>query len=119
MSNIFDTRRVNMNIIKFIESHQTLALGLLWLFLVASLICTVVMIVTFLKKGDERKDYIVKRSAFSALVVAIIFLILNMIWNIFFEKNSSIGFEDSPIIYIGILSISCNIFYLINAKKHR
>lgn len=39
-----------MNIIKFIESHQTLGLGILWLFLVASLICTVVMIVTFLKK---------------------------------------------------------------------
>lgn len=108
-----------MNIIKFIESHQTLALGLLWLFLVASLICTVVMIVTFLRKGDERKDYIVKRSAFSAVVVAIIFLILKMIWNIFLEKNSGIGFEDSPIIYIGILSISFNIFYLINAKKHR
>ena len=108
-----------MNIIKFIESHQMFGIGLLWLFLVASLVCTLIMIVTLIKKGDERKGYVVRKSGLTALVVGIIFLILNIIWNIFFEKNSGIGFEDSPIIYIGILSISFNIFYLINAKKHR
>ena len=108
-----------MNFIKFIQTHQNLFLGLLLLFLVASLICTVVMIVTLVKKGDERKEFFVKKSALTALVVGIIFLTINIIWNIFFEKNSSIGFEDNPIIYIGIISIAFNISYLINMRKYR
>ena len=108
-----------MNTTKFIESNQMFGLGLLWLFLVASLICTLIMIVTFVKKGDERKRYIVNKSALTALAVGIIFLIINIIWNIFFEKNSSIGFEDNPIIYVGIISIAFNISHLINNRKYR
>ncbi|MDU6784396.1 MAG: hypothetical protein E6425_08170 [Peptoniphilus harei] len=108
-----------MNTTKFIESNQMFGLGLLWLFLVASLICTLIMIVTLIKKGDERKGYVVRKSGLTALVVGIIFLILNIIWNIFFEQNSSIGFEDNPIIYVGIISIAFNISYLINMRKYR
>ena len=108
-----------MNTTKFIETNQMFGLGLLWLFLVASLICTLIMIVTLIKKGDERKGYIVKKSGLTALVVGIIFLIINIIWNIFFEQNSSIGFGDNPIIYVGIISIAFNISYLINMRKYR
>ncbi|WP_099207752.1 hypothetical protein [Urinicoccus timonensis] len=108
-----------MNLIKFIESNQMFGIGLLWLFLVASLVCTLIMIVTLIKKGDERKGYVVRKSGLTALVVGIIFLILNIIWNIFFEQNSSIGFEDNPIIYVGIISIAFNISYLINMRKYR
>lgn len=108
-----------MNTTKFIETNQMFGLGLLWLFLVVSLICTLIMIVTLIKKGDERKGYIVKKSGLTALVVGIIFLIINIIWNIFFEQNSSIGFEDNPIIYVGIISIAFNISYLINMRKYR
>ena len=108
-----------MNTTKFIETNQMFGLGLLWLFLVASLICTLIMIVTLFKKGDERKGYIVKKSGLTALVVGIIFLIINIIWNIFFEQNFSIGFEDNPIIYVGIISIAFNISYLINMRKYR
>ena len=85
------------------------------------------MIVTLIKKGDERKGYVVRKSGLTALVVGIIFLILNIIWNIFFEQNSSIGFEDNPIIYVGIISIAFNISYLLiwgsigktNEKSHQ
>ena len=108
-----------MNLIKFIESNQMFGIGLLWLFLVASLVCTLIMIVTLIKRGDERKGYVVRKSGLTALVVGIIFLILNIIWNIFFEQNSSIGFEDNPIIYVGIISIAFNISYLINIRKYR
>lgn len=107
-----------MNLIKFIKSHKMFGIGLLWLFLVASLVCTLIMIVTLIKKGDERKGYVVRKSGLTALVVGIIFLILNIIWNIFFEQNSSIGFEDNPIIYVGIISIAFNISYLINMRKY-
>ena len=65
-----------MNLIKFIESHKMFGIGLLWLFLVASLVCTLIMIVTLIKKGDERKGYVVRKSGLTALVVGIIFLIL-------------------------------------------
>ena len=108
-----------MNLIKFIESHQMFGIGLLWLFLVTSLVCILIMIVTLIKKEDERKGYVVRKSGLTALVVGIIFLILNIIWNIFFEQNSSIGFEDNPIIYVGIISIAFNISYLINMRKYR
>ena len=108
-----------MNLIKFIESNQMFGIGLLWLFLVASLVCTLIMIVTLIKKGDERKGYIVRKSGLTALVVGIIFLIINIIWNILFEQNSSISFEDNPIFYVGIISIAFNISYLINMRKYR
>lgn len=108
-----------MDTVNIIASNQRLFLGFLWLFLLASLICTLVMIVTLVKKGDERKNYIVKKSSLVALVVGIIFLIANIIWNIFFEQNSRIAFEDSPIVYIGIISIAFNISYLINLRKYR
>ena len=77
------------------------------------------MIVTLIKKGDERKGYVVRKSGLTALVVGIIFLIINIIWNIFFEQNSSIGFEDNLIIIVGIISIAFNISYLINMRKYR
>ena len=108
-----------MNLIKFIESHQMFGIDLLWLFLVTSLVCILIMIVTLIKKGDERKGYVVRKSGLTALVVGIIFLILNIIWNIFFEQNSSISFEDNPIFYVGIISIAFNISYLINMRKYR
>ena len=108
-----------MNLIKFIESNQMFGIGLLWLFLVASLVCALIMIVTLIKKGDERKGYVVRKSGLTALVVGIIFLIINIIWNIFFEQNSSISFEDNPIIYVGLISIAFNISYLINMRKYR
>ena len=108
-----------MKSINFFESNQILFLAFLWLFLVTSIICTLFMIVTLVKKGDERKGYVVRKSGLTALVVGIIFLILNIIWNIFFEQNSSIGFEDNPIIYVGIISIAFNISYLINMRKYR
>lgn len=108
-----------MNSTKFIGSNQIFGLGLLWLFFVASLICTLVMVVTLFKKGYKRKKYIVSKSALAALVVGIIFLIINIIWNIFFEQNSRIGFEDNPIIYVGIISIAFNIFNMINMKRYR
>ena len=108
-----------MNTTKFIESNQMFGISLLWLFLVASLICTLVMIMTLIKKGDERKKYIVNKSGLTALAVGIIFLIINIIWNIFFEQNSQIGFEDNPIIYVGIISIAFNISQLVNMRKYR
>ena len=108
-----------MNTTKFIETNQMFGLGLLWLFLVTSIICTLIMIVTLIKKGDERKGYVVRKSGLTALVVGIIFLIINIIWNIFFEQNSSIGFEDDLIIIVGIISIAFNISYLINMRKYR
>ena len=49
-----------MKSINFFESNQVLFLAFLWIFLLASLICTLFMIVTLVKKGDERKKYIVK-----------------------------------------------------------
>ena len=107
-----------MKSINFFESNQILFLAFLWLFLVASIICTLFMIVTLVKKGDERRKYIVKKSSLTALIVGIIFLIINIIWNIFFEQNSRIGFEESPIIYIGIISIAFNISQVINMKKY-
>ena len=107
-----------MKSINFFESNQILFLAFLWLFLVTSIIFTLFMIVTLLKKGDERKKYIVKKSSLTALIVGIIFLIINIIWNIFFEQNSGIGFEESPIIYIGIISIVFNISQVINMKKY-
>lgn len=108
-----------MNTINFFESKQTLFLSFLLLFIIASLICSLIMIITLIKKGDERKGFIVKKSSLSALIVGIVFLIINIIWNIFFEQKSSIRFEDNPIVYIGIISITFNISYLINWKKYR
>lgn len=108
-----------MNTTKFVSSHQMLGISLLWLFLVASILCTLAMIVTLVKKGDERKKYIVNKSARTAFVAGIIVLIINIIWTIFFEQHSRFGFEASPIIYIGILSMAFNISYLINMQKYR
>lgn len=108
-----------MNTTKFIASNQMIGISLLWLFLVASILCTLVMIVTLVKQGDERKKYIVNKSALTALTVGIIFFILKIIWNIFLEQNLGIGFEDSPIIYIGIISMAFNVSYLINMEKYR
>ena len=108
-----------MNTTNFFGSNQSLFLGFLVLFLLASLICSLIMIVTLVKKGDERKGFIVKKSSLSALIVGLVFLIINIIWNLFFEQNSRFGFEDNPIIYIGIISIAFNISYLINWKKYR
>lgn len=108
-----------MNTINFFQSKETLFLSFLMLFIVASLICSLTMIVTLIKKGDERKEFIVKKSSLSALITGVVFLIINIIWNIFFEQNSRFGFEDNPIIYIGIISIAFNISYMINWKKYR
>ncbi len=108
-----------MDIIKFLKSNQKLIVGFLWLLLIASLVCTVIMLVVLIKKGDERKKYIVGKSGLSALIAGIIFLIISIVWNVFFEANSALEFENHPAIYLGLISIVFNISYLVNAKKYR
>ncbi len=103
---------------QFILSNQGLIVSGLWLFLVLSLICTAIMLVVFLKGGDEREKHVMSKSARIALIVAIIFLITSVIWKVFFEANSRFGFESSPIIYLGIISIAFNISYFINSKNY-
>lgn len=108
-----------MDAVNSIESNKMLVLMLLRLFLIASLICTVTMLVILVKKGDERKKYIVSKSGLFSLILGIILLILSFVWKVFFEAESRIGFESSPIIYLGFISIVFNISYLINSKRYR
>ncbi|MGX7108661.1 hypothetical protein [Facklamia miroungae] len=98
---------------------QNLLLGLLWLFLIVSMIGTVVMIILLIKRGDERKRLILNKSAISAFITAVILFVIHIIWKIFFEQESSFGLESNPAIYLGLVSIVFNTAYLINSRKYQ
>ncbi|MGI6258913.1 MAG: hypothetical protein ACOYKC_03550 [Anaerolineaceae bacterium] len=108
-----------MDFVKFLQIFQDGNIFLLWLFLVASLICTVAMIIIMLIKGDERRRFIVGKAGIVSLIGGIAILIASSIWPLFFERQSPLSIEPNPFIYLGAISIIFNVSYLILKRKHR
>lgn len=94
-----------------------LAYGIL-VFFIVSIICTGVMLFSLIKKGDERKKYILARSCTQTLLIYIGVLFIDVIYTIFLESNGGFYIENSSILSLGILSIIFTISLFLNKRKY-
>ncbi|WP_207737144.1 hypothetical protein [Paraclostridium sordellii] len=87
-------------------------------FLVVSFICSIFMLISISKQGDERKKYILSKSCTQSFLVYTAILFIDVIYTIFFEKYSNFVMENTPIISLGLISIIFTVSIFINKRKY-
>ena len=99
-------------------NSQEMLLLLATLFLLVSLICSAVMLVTTFKKGDERGAHILSGACRSTVKWYAIFLILAFCYHTFLEKRTNFAVEGGAVLYLGVLAVIFTIFLLVNQRRY-
>ncbi|WP_242854221.1 hypothetical protein [Paraclostridium sordellii] len=87
-------------------------------FLIVSFICSIFMLISISKQGDERKKYILSKSCTQSFLVYTTILFIDVIYTIFFEKYSNFVMENTPIVSLGLISIIFTVSIFINKRKY-
>lgn len=88
------------------------------IFFIVSIVCTCIMLFSLIKKGDERKKYILSKACTHTLLFYVVLLFIDMIYTIFFENNGGFYIENASVLSLGIISIIFTISLFFNKRKH-
>lgn len=97
---------------------QIIVVSCMYLFLILSVICSVVVIVNMMKKGDERTAFIVSKTCTRTVKIYVGFLLAAFAYHAFLENRVNFFIESSPILYVGMLAIIFSITLWFNNKKY-
>ncbi|MDO5387997.1 MAG: hypothetical protein Q4F63_02065 [Clostridia bacterium] len=98
--------------------YQIILSACLWVFLLLSIICLIVMIIELFGKGDERRKFILFKTSLNTAKIYVVLLLAGFIYNIFIEKYTKFEFECTPVIYLCILSFIFTGILFINKKRY-
>lgn len=99
-------------------SNGSTVMLLMTLFLGVCLVGTAAMILVLLIKGDERKQMLVSKAAFVAVIGAVICLLLGFVYSTFIVPHVNVEVELHPIMYLGVISIVFDAAYLHYKRKY-
>lgn len=83
-----------------------------------SFVCTIIMLFIMIKKGDERKRYIMSKSSTTTLGVYVAITILTTFYTVLIERNNGFSIEYSPMLSLVVISIIFCITLFYNMRKH-
>ncbi|QYE99652.1 hypothetical protein KZ987_06060 [Paraclostridium sordellii] len=101
-----------------VQMFQLYSVYFAMIFLVVSFICSIFMLISISKQGDERKKYILSKSCTQSFLVYTGILFIDVIYTIFFEKYSNFVMENTPIVSLGLISIIFTVSIFINKRKY-
>lgn len=101
-----------------VQMFQLYSVYLAMMFLVVSVICSIVMLISVSKQGDERKKYILSKTCTQSFLIYTGILFIDVIYTVFFEKYSNFVIENTPIVSLGLISIIFTISIFINKRKY-
>ncbi|TAN68475.1 hypothetical protein WS9_005870 [Paraclostridium sordellii 8483] len=101
-----------------IQMFQLYSVYFAMIFLVVSFICSIFMLISISKQGDERKKHILSKSCTQSFLVYTGILFIDVIYTIFFEKYSNFVMENTPIVSLGLISIIFTVSIFINKRKY-
>lgn len=99
-------------------TQETTVLFWMTAFLGVSLICTVVMMVVLLVKGDERKKMILSKAALFALIAGIVILVSGFVYQSFIQPHINFTMELNPVMFLGAIAIVFDIAYFYYRRKY-
>lgn len=97
---------------------QIIVVSCMSLFLLLSVICSAVMIVNMVRKGDERVDFILSKTCTRTIKIYVGFLLAAFVYHTFLENRVNFFIESSPILYVGVLAIIFSITLWCSNKKY-
>lgn len=98
--------------------YQTIIVICLWIFLLVSLFCSIILLIELFKKGDERVKFILSKTCMNTVKLYVPFILVAFIYNTFFERFTNFSIRDIPVIYIGVFAIIFTITLFRNKKIH-
>lgn len=103
-----------------VTSFTNVPPALFWmtLFLVLSLLCTIVMMVVLLIRGDERKHLILSKTALVSVVGGIVVLTAGFVYGTWIQPHMTFEIELHPILYLGAIAIIFDVAYLHYHRKY-
>jgi phosphatidylserine synthase len=88
-----------------------------YVFLILSAVCTVIMLVSLFRCGDERRKYILGRTCTHTFLIYTGVLAVDVIYTVFFEKYSHLFLERSPVLALGFIAVVFTISLFLNKRK--
>lgn len=100
------------------DSKQSIIVLIFTVLFLASLICIGIMLFTMIKRGDERKQYIISKSSTMTLAIYVVMMIIDVLYTFFVERSGGFAIESSPLITLVIISIIFCITFFCNLRKY-
>ncbi|MBO3443434.1 hypothetical protein [Clostridium sp. CCUG 7971] len=101
-----------------VQMFQLYSVYFAMIFLVVSAICSIFMLISVSRQGDERKKYILSKTCTQSFLVYTGILVIDVIYTIFFEKYSNFVMENTPIVSLGLISIIFTVSIFINKRTY-
>ncbi|OCN00881.1 hypothetical protein A7X67_10595 [Clostridium sp. W14A] len=101
-----------------IQTFQMVIIYAIYIFLIVSVICTIIMLVSIFRQGDERRKYILSRTCTHTFLICTGILFLDVIYTVFFERYTHFTVQNMPVFYLGIVAIVFTISLFVNKRKH-
>lgn len=101
-----------------VQNFQLITVYTVYGFLILSVICTVFMLISISKQGDERRKHILSKTCTHTFLIYTGILFTEVIYTMFFEKISNFILENSPIISLGLVAILFTINLFVNKRKY-
>lgn len=101
-----------------VQTFQILTVDAACVFLILSTICTIFMLISISKHGDERRKHILSKTYTHTFLIYTGILFVDVVYTIFFEKYSNFVIENTPIITLGLIAILFTISLFVNKRKY-
>lgn len=101
-----------------VQTFQLVTVYAAYIILILSAVCTIFMLISIFKKGDERRKHILLKTCTHTFLIYTGALFLDAIYTIFFEKHSNFIIENTPIISLGLIAILFTICLFVNKRKY-
>ena len=100
------------------DSKQSIIVLVFTILFLASLVCIGIMLFTMIKRGDERKQYVISKSSTTTLAIYVGMVIIDVLYTFLVERNGGFEIESSSLITLAIISIIFCITFFCNLRKY-
>ena len=98
--------------------QASVILTVVFIFLIISAVCTIIMLISIFKKGDERRKYILAKTCTHTFLICAGILLVDVIYTLFFEKYTCFSVGSKPILYLGAVAIVFTISLFMNKRRY-
>ena len=100
------------------QTSQLIIVYSIFIFLIISVLCTIIMLISIFRKGDERRKYILSKTCTHTFLICTGILLADVIYTVFLEKIVRFSVGNIPIFYLGLVAIVFTISLFVNKRKY-
>ncbi len=101
-----------------VQTFQIVTVYAAYIILILSAVCTVFMLISIARQGDERRKHILLKTCTHTFLIYTGILFVDVIYTIFFEKYGNFAVENTPIVSLGLIAILFTISLSVNKRRY-